>query len=120
MMKKLIFGAFLALGATMISQDVVAQSQENIDLTISNETSREQLWEMHETMKAEGIQFKYQPKFNQDRVLTGIAVQVKTDDGYEANFENLNLVDGAEIKIIRNFDENAEVPFCVGECATEE
>lgn len=119
-MKKLFFAAFLALGATMISQDVVAQSQENIDLTISNETSREQLWEMHEALKAEGINFKYQPQFNQDRVLTGIAVQVQTAEGLEANFENLNLVDGAKVKIIRNFEEDAEVPFCVGECETEE
>ncbi len=119
MMKKLFFAAFLALGATMISQDVVAQSQENIDLTISNETSREQLWEMHESLKEQGINFKYQPEFNQNRVLTGIKVQIVTNDGFEGNFENLNLVDGAQVKIIRNFEEGAEVPFCVGNCETE-
>lgn len=120
MMKKLILAAFLAIGATMISQDAVAQSQENVDISITDETTREQLWEMHQSLKAQGINFKYQPEFNQDRVLTGIKVTVITEDGYNASFENMNLADGEAVKIIRNYEEGAEVPFCVGLCSEEE
>ncbi|MCB0761870.1 MAG: hypothetical protein KDC12_10140 [Flavobacteriales bacterium] len=120
MIKKLLVAALLTVGATFFAQDAAAQSQENVDISITNETTREQLWEMHESLKAQGIQFKYQPEFNQDRQLIGIQVTVTTEDGFTGSFANNNLVDGQSVRIIRNYDEGAEVPFCVGNCNPSE
>ncbi len=117
MIKKIVFVA-LVLIVSAFNSDVVAQSstEENVNLTISTETSREQLWEMRNDLAEQGINFKYEPKFDNDRVLIGIKVLVQTNDGFNAEYNVEHFSEGQVVKIIRNYEENASVPFCVGPC----
>jgi hypothetical protein len=101
-----------ALGLTL---DSAAQSQD-VNVAISNETSREQLWEIRNDLAAEGLNFEYHPLFNNERVLTGITIKVSNNDGQVLSYEDTTLTDGEVIKVIRTTGDNDEVNFCVGLC----
>jgi hypothetical protein len=118
MIRKVVLLASLVLGICVFPASIAAQDDqpENISVTITNETTRMQLHEIRLDLGPKGLDFQYQPEFNADLVLTGISIKVKTTDGLSGAYETSTLGNGQEIKIIRNYETDAEMPFCVGLC----
>ena len=116
-MKKALFIAALFLGICS-TNSVTAQIEydpDNLSITITNETSRADLWQMRQDLINVGIDFKYSPDFDNNRKLTAIKVDIVTDDGDTGSFQTSLLNNEQKVEIIRNISENGAVNFCVGQ-----
>jgi Na+-translocating ferredoxin:NAD+ oxidoreductase RnfG subunit len=116
MIKRIASLSLLCLGMFIATGINAQATNENVNLVISNETTREQLWEMRQQLETQNIKFEYQPEFDQNRQLIAISVKVTTEDGYSGTFQTSLLDDAQKVHIIRNFNDDAEVAFCVGQC----
>jgi hypothetical protein len=65
----------LFAGLNSFAQNTI--SQELVDITISSETTREQLMYLRNDLQAVGVTFDYSPTFDGNRHLTGIEFTVK-------------------------------------------
>lgn len=110
-----LLASILVIFAIGISVNSVAQSSD-VNVQITNETSRADLWDIRNDLAAEGLTFEYHPAFNNERQLTGISIKVTNNDGQSLSFEDLSLEDGDVVKIIRTTGEDNEVYFCAGTC----
>jgi len=69
----LITGALL-LGGSAMAQNIV--TAEQVQVTINGSTTRESLAQMRQDLQAVGLEFRYQPQFDNDRHLTGISFMI--------------------------------------------
>lgn len=72
-MKHFLTALLLCLGTA-----VFAQSSNTIDVTISGQTSREQLAQLRKDLRVQGVVFNYAPQFDNQRRLTAIQYKVST------------------------------------------
>jgi hypothetical protein len=72
-MKHIITALLLCIGTA-----VFAQSTNTIDVTITGQTSREQLAQLRKDLQVQGIMFNYAPQFDNQRRLTAIQYKVST------------------------------------------
>jgi hypothetical protein len=77
-MKNFLTALFICFGTALF-----AQSSSTIDVTISGQTSREQLAQLRRDLHAQGIVFNYAPQFDNERHLTGIRYKVATADNIQ-------------------------------------
>lgn len=75
---------FLIAICTFACSEVFAQQQvitsETVDVTISGETTREQLAIINKEMRAQGLVFNYIPQFDGQRKLLSLQYKVSTAD----------------------------------------
>jgi len=62
------------------SSILFAQSTGNIDITISGQTTREQLAQMRKDLQLQGVVFNYAPQFDQERRLLSLRYKFATSD----------------------------------------
>ncbi len=112
-----LFVLFLVLtGSSAFAQNIITESQ--ISVTITKDTSREQLWQIHQDLKVQGIDFNYTPRFDSQFKLMSIQYTVKRNDGEvlgTAGNNNL-LAPNQRTKITLNKQGNNFVATCIGNC----
>ncbi len=62
------------------SSILFAQTTGNVDVTISGQTTREQLAQMRKDLQLQGIVFNYAPQFDQERRLLSLQYRFSTTD----------------------------------------
>jgi len=70
-------------GLNSIAQNTI--SQELVDITISSETTREELMYLRNDLQAVGVNFDYSPVFDGNRHLIGIDFTVK-GEGFDNSY----------------------------------
>lgn len=91
----------LLLAAILISTGLSAQSQNVITateahVTISGQTTREQLGQVRADLIAQGFKFNYSPEFDGERRLIGLTYTISANDGqlngagYHKSLQNPN------------------------------
>ena len=78
-LRTLLVAASLTIGSTVMAQNIVTSNEVN--LTLSTTTSREQLFQLRNDMIAQGLDFQYTPQFDANRILIGISYSVRTTTG---------------------------------------
>lgn len=94
--------ASVALFAGLNSNAQKTISQELVNVTITSETSREELMYLRQDLQAVGVEFDYSPRFDNNRRLMGIDFSVKgegfTNEYKMPAFANNNAV---QVNIVR-------------------
>ena len=114
--KILIASIALFAGIDAAAQNIISADQINVTLNAS--TSREQLFQIKTDMAAQGVQFNYQPQFNQERVLIAIQYELKDNTGKvlgkleSTSLANPNSNAGFQL----NKQNGAFKPSCIGNC----
>ncbi len=70
---------FMTVGFAAFSQNIITTTDAQISIT--GQTTREELSQISRDLKAQGIVFKYWPTFNSNRQLTGLSFEVNANDG---------------------------------------
>ncbi len=70
---------FMTVGFTAISQSVITSTDAQISIT--GQTTREELSQISRDLKVQGIVFKYWPTFNSNRQLMGLSFEVNANEG---------------------------------------
>ena len=78
-LRSLLVAAALMVGTSVMAQNIITSNEVN--LTLSTSTTREQLFQLRNEMIAQGIDFQYTPQFDSNRNLIGIAYSVRTTAG---------------------------------------
>jgi hypothetical protein len=76
--KILLLAALTLAFGEMLGQNTV--SAETVDVTISGQTTREELALLNKEMRAQGLVFNYIPQFDNDRKLLSLQYKVTTSD----------------------------------------
>jgi hypothetical protein len=76
LMKHLLLIVAFAFSAQMWAQNATSQN-----INISGQTDRAALWQIHQDMKLEGLNFNYNPEFNSDRTLKSISYVIMDAQG---------------------------------------
>lgn len=113
-MKKLFFLLAVVAGMSFTNTLSAQTSVEPFTVEITTETTRIELHEMKGDLDSKGVQFNYNPNFNQDRVLVGIKVQVTFEDGIRRDYAINPMAEGQKLTIER-IEENGEMVRFVGE-----
>ena len=66
-----------ALVLALITFNAFAQSNTPIQITINGQTDRGALWQIHEDLKVQGLNFIYTPEFDNQRRLTKLSYSIK-------------------------------------------
>lgn len=117
MIKRILTITAFAIGM-FCTTGLFAQDDVSADIVvlINNETSRQQLWEIRQELSEANINFQYEPKFDENRKLTSIKVEVTTQDGYSGTYQTALTDDNQKVYIIRKYASDADTSFCVGDC----
>lgn len=78
-LRSLLVAAAIFAGTSGIAQNIVSSNEVN--LTLSTSTTREQLFQLRNEMITQGLDFQYTPQFDANRVLIGISYSVQTTAG---------------------------------------
>ena len=78
-LRSLLVAAALVMGSSVMAQNIVSSNEVN--LTLSTTTTREQLFQLRNDMIALGLDFQYTPQFDSNRNLIGISYAVRTTTG---------------------------------------
>jgi hypothetical protein len=78
-LRSLLVAAALIMGSSVMAQNIVTSNEVNI--TLSSTTTREQLFQLRNDMIAQGLDFQYTPKFDANRNLIGISYSVRATTG---------------------------------------
>lgn len=114
MLKNVLSIAAMIIGL-MVAPNMFAQSDaSDVDITITNETSRQDLLDIRLDLAEKGIDFQYHPQFNEQRKLVGIDCQIKTADGTTYEYKTPLADDNAKVKIVRTSNS-----LCLGNCEEE-
>jgi hypothetical protein len=116
-MKCLVLSFFLLLcGFAVSAQSTI--TPEQINVTITSATTREELASLANQLNAQGILFRYKPQFGSNRTLTGIAYRL-----YTSSEQQLAQCDMTDLKIqgasagFRLLKENGQYSVvCAGNC----
>lgn len=76
LMKHLLLFVALVFGT-----QVWAQSATSQNINITGQTDRAALWQIHQDLKLEGLNFNYNPEFNSDRKLKSISYVISDAAG---------------------------------------
>jgi hypothetical protein len=99
-LRLIIASVALFAGLNSFAQNTI--SQELVNITISSETTREDLMYLRNDLQAVGVNFDYSPRFDGNRHLVGIDFTVKgegfTNEYQVPNFTNAEAV---QINIVR-------------------
>jgi len=76
LMKHLLLFVALVFGT-----QVWAQSATSQNINITGQTDRAALWQIHQDLKLEGLNFNYNPEFNSDRKLKSISYVISDAEG---------------------------------------
>ncbi|MFZ4785541.1 MAG: hypothetical protein ACOYLH_08690 [Flavobacteriales bacterium] len=114
--KTLLTALALFAGTALFAQNTITADEVNI--TITSETSREQLWQLRQEMQVQGIDFLYTPRFDNNRKLIGIEYTVKRSDGTVLGTASNNQLmnPNASSKIILAKQNNKFEATCIGTC----
>lgn len=72
-----------ALVLALITFNAFAQSNNPIQITINGQTDRGGLWQIHENLKNQGLNFIYNPEFDAQRRLTKLSYSIKDSSGHD-------------------------------------
>lgn len=116
-LKSIITVLALFVSVSAFSQNVI--TSENVKVTINGETSRQDLALLRKDMLAVGVDFQYQPSFDQNRRLTAIQYNVKrsSDSAVLGETSQENLSDPS-VKSVFHLVKTGEVftTQCFGHC----
>jgi hypothetical protein len=70
-----------ALVLALMTFNAFAQSNNPIQITINGQTDRGALWQIHEDLKVQGLNFIYTPEFDNQRRLTKLSYSIKDSAG---------------------------------------
>lgn len=73
----------ITLLLAFITINAFAQNSNPIQITINGQTDRGALWQIHEDLKAQGLNFIYNPEFDTQRRLIKLSYAVKDAAGNE-------------------------------------
>jgi hypothetical protein len=73
----------ITLVLALITFSAMAQSTNPIQITINGQTDRGALWQIHEDLKAQGLNFIYNPSFDNQRRLVKLSYSVQDAAGNE-------------------------------------
>ena len=78
-----------------------AQTPNTHSITISGQTDRAALWQIHQDLKADGLNFNYNPEFNNERKLVALSYTITDAAGVELDkvSQMNNLQSGGSIQI---------------------
>ncbi len=115
-MKRIL--AIIALFTTLSvgAQNII--TADNITVEINNQTSREALMELRTNLAAQGINFTYNPQFDNTRKLVAISYKIATTTGTvigEAQKVNLASPE-AKSKFILTKQNGAFTATCINNC----
>lgn len=118
-MKKIVYTlvlAFALISTAASAQNVISENEVNIE--INHNTSREELSQMFTDLSAVGITFKYRPQFDHDRKLIGIEYRIFNSEGVELGaVEQTPLTNPAiSTKIILAKTDGHFAVVCLGTC----
>lgn len=71
----------LLIVAFVFSAQIWAQNATSQNINITGQTDRAALWQIHQDMKLEGLNFNYNPEFNSDRKLKSISYVITDSTG---------------------------------------
>jgi hypothetical protein len=71
----------LLIVAFAFSAQIWAQNATSQNINITGQTDRAALWQIHQDMKLEGLNFNYNPEFNSDRKLKTISYVITDSEG---------------------------------------
>lgn len=106
----------ILMSGSLFAQNVI--TSENISITINGTTSREQLWQLRQDLQAQGVDFQYTPRFDNERKLISIQYTVKRADGtLLGTAGNDQLANPSQnSKIVLTKENDKFVSTCVGNC----
>ncbi|MCC6599951.1 MAG: hypothetical protein IT223_04670 [Crocinitomicaceae bacterium] len=116
-LRLLFVTAGLLAGVDLFSQNIITSAE--VKVTINGQTDRMQLADLRRDLLVVGVDFQYQPEFDQNRNLTSIHYIVKrSSDGAvlgEAKAENLV---NPSVKSVFHLVKTGEIlsAQCVGNC----
>jgi hypothetical protein len=73
----------ITLVLALFTMNAMAQSTNPIHITINGQTDRGALWQIHEDLKTQGLNFIYNPEFDNQRRLVKLSYAVKDAAGNE-------------------------------------
>jgi ABC-type uncharacterized transport system substrate-binding protein len=115
-MKRIL--AIIALFTTLTAGAQNIITADNITVEINNQTSRQGLIELRTNLAAQGINFTYNPQFDNSRKLISISYKIATTEGVvlgEAKQTSL-VAPEAKSKFILTKQNGAFVATCVNNC----
>jgi len=77
--KSILLVIFMIGGLAMSAQNIITSTQANV--TIDHTTTRESLVQLRTELLAQGIDFRYMPKFDNQRQITSISFTITANDG---------------------------------------
>lgn len=112
MIKKLLSLAAI-LTVMGFANNATAQAEmQDASVTITNATSRLDLVEIRNDLIEKGIDFRYRPEFNQQRILTAIEIDIVCSNGETGTFQTALASDDQKAMIVWS----AANGLCVGIC----
>lgn len=117
-LRYLLIMSIVALAIPSFSQNVI--TNDEVFVTITGETSREELGTLRTQLQAVGIDFQYFPGFNSERMLMGIKIIVKADEAHTGTADNQMLsAPQQKIQFHMTKVDGAITTWCVGTCEEE-
>ena len=83
LLRMLLTAACVVAGLSMFAQNTI--TQELVNISISAETTREELMYLRNDLQQVGVNFEYSPRFDGNRHLVGIEFTVK-GEGFESSY----------------------------------
>ncbi len=87
--RTLLVAGLMTIGLSSFAQNIV--SENDINITINGQTSREELAAYAQQMRAIGVDFLYRPQFDGNRHLIGIEYTLKAGSTIIGTVEQTNL-----------------------------
>lgn len=114
-MKYLQFSLLILFGFAF-SMTSVAQ-KENVNVEINSETTAADLAQIKTDLLDHGAYFQMKDlEFTDEGKLSAIHVIVNFNDGHKGESKMSNFQEGKVLRIVRDYKEGAEKPFCIGSC----
>lgn len=115
-MKYCISLLFVLFAFAFTSNAQLTVEGDLISSTITPDTDRYALLQIRNAFKEHGVDFRYDRIDWVDGELVRIRVMLNTEDNHSAEFETQDFVQGQQIKLLYNKEENAEQVLCAGDC----
>jgi len=114
-LRYLLILSVVALALPSFSQNVI--TADEVFVTITGETSREELGALRTQLQQVGVDFQYYPGFNSERKLMGAKVVFTADAEHTATAENQQLSSPTEkLQFHMTKADGVITLWCVGTC----
>jgi len=109
-----ILCCFLCFSLSVFASNHKADEGDLLQIEITRQTTLEELKQIQHFLKEEGIDMKIQEStFNSYNQLTSIRIKVNFGKGNTKTYGAKNF---KKFSIVRDDREDAEQPFCIGNC----